>query len=66
MKANLKQLKCGGCGGENHRIYSDDKNLFIECIDCKAITKVSASKPELIIEADEDSDMGSCLADFGD
>lgn len=49
METNLKQLKCGGCGEENHRIYQrENGEIITECVSCKSQTEIVIEKPEII------------------
>lgn len=46
MLEELTQMRCGNCGGEEVRIYTQDKSrIFAECCNCKSLTEITMTKP---------------------
>jgi uncharacterized Zn finger protein len=48
MEIDLKQLKCGQCGNDRHRLYQRPNGEIIsECIKCGSTTEIVISEPEI-------------------
>ena len=62
MEINLQQLKCGSCGEENHKLYTNDKDeIFVECTKCKNVSIIQCTRPKINISSYEGN---GCLAVF--
>lgn len=47
----MKPMRCGNCGGEDHKIFKQDEDrLLVKCIKCNNQSYVVASKPTLKVE----------------
>ena len=58
-KTEINELKCGGCGGEIHKLFSINANEKIQTVCCKCGSKsyIELSKaPTMTISWGEDSD----------
>lgn len=50
MEENLKQLRCGECGGKKHSLYIRENNEIIaKCVMCKSTSEIVTTKPEILI-----------------
>ncbi len=59
MIEGLTKLRCGNCECAKHYIYSKNgnkDNLYIECIECKSLTIVTFTRPEIKLEFGPDSE----------
>ncbi|HDR9103489.1 TPA: hypothetical protein QDB04_000209 [Burkholderia vietnamiensis] len=72
MQTNLKQMKCGGCGGELFNLYTSDTsaNIGLECQtpSCLSVSWVYPQPAKLDIQwgnrrDGEDSDGRVCVMD---
>lgn len=51
MKATIRELKCGECGGKEHKLsLKGDGNVLVECIRCNSMSIIMPDRPTLIIE----------------
>ena len=59
MLENLKQYRCGHCGEDKYHLYKQEDNnldIFVECINCKNISQITVTPPELDIKWPSDYD----------
>ncbi len=51
MIHGAKSMACGNCGNGTFTIHTDDKTarLLVECTECKSVSVVSVSKPQITI-----------------
>jgi uncharacterized Zn finger protein len=50
METEIKQLRCGECGEEDHKIYTKPTGeLITECINCKSQSIISITEPKITI-----------------
>lgn len=50
MITRLKQLKCGQCGQELHRLYLyPSGEVVAECIDCESQSIIEVTEPKIQI-----------------
>lgn len=53
--AGEEQLKCGGCGGEEHRVFGPKgsgeawASLILECVKCKSRSVLEIPEPRITI-----------------
>lgn len=55
MLKELKQMACGGCGGDTFKMFRPDNKenksrLFVECLGCESVTEIVVSQPEITLE----------------
>lgn len=52
METDLKQMRCGGCGGETYKVFTPDATLRIavECQQCQSVSWIEPSEPRLVIK----------------
>lgn len=50
METDLKQLRCGSCGEEKHRLYTKDNKIYVQCYKCCSISILSVSQPKINID----------------
>lgn len=63
METNIEQLKCGQCGGENHKVYTrPNGELITECCNCKSQTEIVITQPKIILR---NISGGGTLCNFG-
>lgn len=45
METGLKQMKCGGCGGELFKVFTPDaeKRIAVECQQCDSVSWIVPS-----------------------
>jgi hypothetical protein len=45
------QLKCGGCGGEDHKLWKhhDRESIYVSCNTCESCSEICIPDPELHI-----------------
>lgn len=55
---NAKPMACGGCGYGTFRMYKlhPTDTLLVECRQCKSVSTLTASKPEVVIGWTEGSE----------
>lgn len=61
MKTGIIQMKCGGCGGEDHKVFTQtrgESDVILECNNCKSQTIIRASTPRLILDWGSDDQKG--------
>lgn len=51
MITGLSQMKCGGCGGEQFKVFTADPTveIIVECQQCKSTSTIKVSTPKLVI-----------------
>ena len=50
METDVKQLRCGECGETKHELFiKPNGEIIAQCIACKSTSKITISKPEIII-----------------
>jgi len=54
---DAKQMRCGGCGGAEFRLYTADAEarIAVECQQCKDASYIQPAPAKLAIEWDETS-----------
>ena len=51
METHIKQMKCGGCGEEKHRIYMRETGEIVtECITCRSSSELTIPQPRLTVK----------------
>lgn len=54
MITNAKPMACGNCGHGLFRFFytepTKDEGLLAECAQCKSVSKITFSKPKLVID----------------
>lgn len=50
METDIKQLRCGGCGGTKHELFiRPNGEIIAECIGCKSQSEIKISEPKIVI-----------------
>ncbi len=49
MIEKLDLMKCGKCGGEDHKLFLSGKKIIVECNGCKNLSSIEVSNPKLEI-----------------
>jgi len=56
----IKKFKCGGCGGEDYKLYSDTHHqptmILAECQQCKSMTEITITQPKIDLKFGEGSE----------
>lgn len=48
MREGMTKLRCGACGGDTVRVFTDPHEaVLLECVSCSSVTEVSISDPKL-------------------
>lgn len=49
---NKWQLKCGGCGGESHKLWKheDRESIYVSCNTCESCSELCIRTPEITID----------------
>jgi hypothetical protein len=61
----VKQMKCGGCGGEDFKVFTEDpaEAIMVVCMKCKSVSTIKP-KAQLEVEWEADGNNG-CLCIMG-
>ena len=61
MITDAKELRCGGCGNSETKLYiNDEQELFAECAKCKSVTTLTVS-PKIKLDWGEGADGILCV-----
>lgn len=49
MIENAKIMRCGNCGGKDHKIYEVKKrnSIIVECNDCGNLSAIGVTQPKV-------------------
>jgi hypothetical protein len=48
METNIEKLRCGGCGGDVHKLYKrKNGEIIAECVHCNSKTEFIVQNPKI-------------------
>lgn len=56
MVENAQKMRCGNCGHEDFKIFSEPMGLIVECCKCNSTSTVRVSTPKIVIDWGEKSE----------